>query len=80
MPDKTRQILTDADKLKAGFVICNKCDRIVLNLKAHQDRSICYNINKTKKLSATTGTEETDNYAKAIAFVRKIRLKKAGII
>jgi len=72
--------LTDAEKLQKGWVICNKCDRLVLDLTGHQERDICNKIKTTKRLSATTGKEETSEYHRTIALIQYHRSKRNGLI
>tara|TARA_R110002020_G_scaffold417643_2_gene626819 strand:- start:32 stop:511 length:480 start_codon:yes stop_codon:yes gene_type:complete len=78
-PTLRRHLLTDAEKLKKGWKLCPKCDRLVLDLQSHKARNICAEINDTKKLSANTGKSQTNDLAKAVALVHKFRYKK-GLI
>lgn len=36
---KTRKVLNDEEKLKSGWVMCKKCNRLVLNLWRHQNQT-----------------------------------------
>jgi hypothetical protein len=78
--ERQKPVLTDAEKLQKGWVICNRCDRLVLDLTGHQERDICNKIKTTKRLSATTGKEETSEYHRTIALIQYHRSKRNGLI
>ena len=72
-PERTEE-KTEAEKIKAGWKVCCKCERLVLDLAGHQARNICKKINKSKKLSAKTGITETGEI-----YTAKIKIKDALI-
>jgi len=79
MKIKTQQdMLTDAVKLKSGWKVCNKCDRLVLDISNHQYRDVCKRTNESKKLSHNSGSLITDKYTNVIYRLRPVFIKYDG--
>jgi hypothetical protein len=68
--------LTDAEKLALGYKCCNKCDRVVNDLEAHQERGICNQILLSKKFAKLTQRDDVSNLAQASIFIQARNAKK----
>ena len=77
MKVKDNRILTDAEKLKNGWCICNRCDRLVLNLREHNFTDVCIRTHLTKKVSSSS-YPEVENFIRIIHILRAIFLKYQG--
>lgn len=77
MKVKDNRILTDAEKLKNGWNICNRCNRLVLNLREHSFTDVCIRTNLTKNVSSSTFTD-VENFIRIIHILRAIFLKYQG--
>jgi len=79
MKTKTKnEMLTDAEKLKRGWKICPKCDRIVLDITSHQYSDVCKRTTESKKLTHKSNSITTDNYTNAIHRLRAVFIKYDG--
>jgi len=79
MKVKTKtEMLTDAQKLKSGYKICPKCDRLVRHISNHQFTDVCKRTNESKKVSQKTKLITTDNYMNTIHLIRGIFLNYNG--
>ena len=77
MKVKDNRILTDAEKLKNGWHICNRCDRLVLNLREHSWTDVCIRTHLTKKVSSSS-YPDVENFIRVIHILRAIFLKYEG--
>jgi hypothetical protein len=77
MKVKDNRILTDAEKLKNGWCICNRCDRLVLNLREHNFTDVCIRTHLTKKVSSSS-YPDVENFIRIIHILRAIFLKYQG--
>jgi hypothetical protein len=74
--DKDTNIqLSDAFKLKNGWVCCRKCDRIVKDVLDHQSTDVCKRTYRTKKLSQDAKVVETSDMATLIHHIRAWAIK-----
>ena len=79
MKTKTKsEMITDAEKLKRGWKVCSKCDRLVLNLSSHQYSDVCKRTTESKKLTYKSNTLTTNNYTNAIHRLRAIFINYNG--
>jgi hypothetical protein len=63
MKTKTKnEMITDAEKLKRGWKVCSKCDRLVLNISSHQYSDVCKRTTESKKLTYKSNSITTNNY------------------
>jgi len=62
--------LDDAEKLKNGWKICPKCNRLLRDLDEHQRTDVCRRTKDTKKLSAKVGSSITDKYTNVVYKIR----------
>jgi hypothetical protein len=72
------EMLTDAQKIKKGWKICSKCDRLVRNMCEHQYTDVCKRTNESKKLTHKCNSVITDNYMNSIHILRGIFLNYKG--
>ena len=79
MKTKTQsEMLTDAEKLKRGWKVCCKCDRLVLNISSHQYSDVCKRTTESKKLTHKSNSITTDKYTNAIYRLRAVFIKYDG--
>jgi hypothetical protein len=78
MKVKDNRILTDAEKLKNGWKICNRCDRLVLNLGEHKFTDVCIRTHLTKKVSSSSSNIEVESIIRIITILKAIFLKYEG--
>tara|TARA_R110000824_G_scaffold1467_2_gene7360 strand:- start:432 stop:950 length:519 start_codon:yes stop_codon:yes gene_type:complete len=79
MKCKTKnEMLTDAEKLKRGWKVCYKCDRIVLNIHTHHYSDVCKRTTESKKLTFKSNSITTDKYISAIHILRAIFISYNG--
>lgn len=79
MKTKTKnEMITDAEKLKRGWKVCFKCDRLVLNLSSHQYSDVCKRTTESKKLTHKSNSITTNNYTNAIHRLRAVFIKYDG--
>ena len=71
-------MLSDADKLKRGWKICERCDRLVKDVKDHQFTEVCKRIKDTKLLTFRSKTLTTNVYANYIHRLRAIFIEYEG--
>jgi hypothetical protein len=67
--------LSDAFKLKNGWVCCWKCDRIVKDVLEHQFTDVCKRTYETKKLSQDAKVVETSDMTTLIHHIRAWAIK-----
>ena len=67
--------LTDADKLKKGWKICPKCNRLLMDLDEHQRTDVCKRTTDTKKMSAKVGSSITTKYTNIVYKIRAWLIK-----
>ena len=67
--------LSDAFKLKNGWVCCWKCDRIVKDVLEHQFTDVCKRTYETKKLSQDAKVVVTSDMATLIHHIRAWAIK-----
>ena len=72
------QMLTDAEKLKRGWNVCEKCDRIVLDISSHQYSDVCKRTTESKKLTHKSKSITTDKYIYVIHKLRGVFIKYNG--
>tara|TARA_R110002012_G_C11631381_1_gene609842 strand:+ start:48 stop:569 length:522 start_codon:yes stop_codon:yes gene_type:complete len=72
------EMLDDAEKLKRGWVVCNKCDRLVLDIRSHRFTDVCKRIQETKKLTQNSKTLDTSDKTKVIGLIRKVIIEYEG--
>jgi len=68
-------VLTDAQKIKAGYINCTRCDRLVLNMEHHQKRRICKTIYNSKKTTLISITTDVANKIKAQTLVEAFSIR-----
>jgi hypothetical protein len=73
-----KEMLNDADKLKKGWVVCNKCDRLVLDINSHRFTDVCKRIQETKKLTQNSKTLDTSDKTMVIGLIRKVIIEYQG--
>jgi len=74
---KDRQVLTKAQKLKAGWSVCPKCDSVVLDLREHQKYTYkCSDIYDAKHLTKSTGELDNTSYVETIIKINKVQLER----
>jgi len=79
MKTKTKnEMLTDAEKLKRGWKVCSKCDRLVLNISSHQYSDVCKRTTESKKLTHKSNSIITNKYTNAIYRLRAVFIKYDG--
>lgn len=79
MKIKTKgEMLTDAEKLKCGWIICSKCDRLVLDINSHQFTDVCKRTAESKRLTHKSNTLITDKYTNAIYRLRAVFINYNG--
>lgn len=71
-------VFTDEEKLKKGWSICPKCDRIVLNITEHQFTDVCKRTEQSKKISYKCPTQKTDKYTYLVCRLRAIFIRYEG--
>lgn len=57
-----QKLTSDDEKLKAGYLRCIKCNCVVKDLRAHQERVICDSIRTIKRITLTTNTTENADF------------------
>ncbi len=79
MKTKTKnEMLTDAEKLKRGWKVCGKCDRLVLNISSHQYSDVCKRTTESKKLTYKSNSITTNKYTNAIHRLRAVFIRYDG--
>ena len=79
MKIKTKdEMLTDAEKLKRGWSVCSKCDRLVLDINSHQFTDVCKRTTESKRLTHKSNSITTNNYTNAIHRLRAVFIKYNG--
>lgn len=68
-------VLTDAQKIKKGYINCTRCDRLVLNMENHQKRRICKTIYNSKKTTLVSITTDVANKIKAQTLVEAFSIR-----
>jgi hypothetical protein len=74
----THKLLTDAQKLEKGWVMCNKCNRLVVHIHRHLTTTVCSQTSTEKKLSASSGKIDTYKMKKAIHKIHEIIINYLG--
>ena len=76
-PIRNKKIIhTDAWKLKNGYKVCEKCDRIVQDITGHQLTDVCQQITNAKKLTVTTGQTDNADRTRGIALLKSALVKQ----
>lgn len=71
-------MLSDAYKLKNGWSVCERCDRIVIDVKGHQFSDICKSIKDTKRLTFSSKKLSTNDYSNSIKRLRAVFINYEG--
>jgi len=72
------EMLTDAQKLKKGWKVCPKCDRLIRNMSEHNFTDVCKRTNESKKITLKCNSVITDNYMNSIHRLRGIFINYNG--
>jgi len=79
MKTKTKnEMITDAEKLKRGWEVCHKCDRLVKNISHHQSSDVCKRTAESKILTHRSNSITTNKYTHAIFTLRGIFINYNG--
>lgn len=73
-----KEKLCDAEKLKKGWKVCSKCDRLVICIGEHQFSDVCKRINETKKLTHKSMDIDTAKKTTVIHKIRAVIIKYNG--
>jgi len=79
MKTKTKgEMLTDAEKLKRGWCVCKKCDRLVLDLPSHEFTDVCKRTAESKKLTHKSEGIDTSKETNMIHRLRAVFINYDG--